>query len=111
MLYLIRSQAIDNAMAGSPEQAIQFAENVPIPSLKTLAEGERSKKFTGGAIAGRRGWAIIADFPNNEEASKWVMSLPFWNVETTDIIPLVSFQSHLDSITKIVQNMKAMLKK
>jgi hypothetical protein len=111
MLYLIRSQAVDNAIAGPPEQSIEFAENVAIPSLKMLAKGERSKKLTGGAIAGRRGWAIIVDFPNHEEASKWVMSLPFWNVETTEITPLVSFQSHLDSITKIVQNLKAMLKK
>ena len=111
MLYLIKSKAIDNAISGPPEQVIPFIENMVIPSLKMLAEGERSKKFVGGAIAGRRGWAVIADFPNHEEANKWVMSLPFWGTETVRIRPLVSFQGELESISKLVQNAKSMLKK
>jgi hypothetical protein len=111
MQYLIKSKAVDTVIAGPPEQAASMAENVAIPSLKMLAEGERSKKFVGGAIAGQRAWAVIADFPNHEEANRWVMSLPFWNVETVEIIPLVSFQSHADSISKLVQGMKSTLKK
>ena len=111
MRYLIKAKAIDNAISGPPEQVITFIENMVIPSLKMLAEGERSKKFTGGAIAGRRGWAVIADFPNHEEANKWAMSLPFWGTETVKIRPLVSFQSELESISKLVQNAKSMLKK
>ena len=110
MQYLIRSKAGENVIAGPPEQAISLVENVAIPSLKMLAEGERSKKFVGGAVAGQRGWAIIADFPNNDEANKWVMSLPFWTIETVEIIPLVSFQSQADSVNKVVQGMKSMLK-
>jgi hypothetical protein len=111
MQYLIKSKAIDNVIAGPPEQAVSMAENVAIPSLKMLAEGERSKKFVGGAIAGQRGWAIIADFSNHEEANRWVMSLPFWSVEVVEIIPLVSFQSQADSIGKLAQGFKSMLKK
>jgi hypothetical protein len=111
MLYLIISKAVGNAIAGPPEQAIGFLENVAMPSLKMLAEGERSKKFVGGAIAGQRGWAIVADFPNNEEADRWIRRLPFWVIETSEIIPLVSFQSEVDSSSEIVQGMKSMLKK
>jgi hypothetical protein len=111
MQYLIKSKAVDGVIAGPSEQAVSFTENVAIPSLKMLAEGERSKKFVGGSIAGLRGWAVIADFPNHEEANRWVMSLPFWTVETVEITPLVSFQSEADSISKLVQGMKSMLKK
>lgn len=110
MLYLIISKAVGNAIAGPPEQAVSFLENVALPSLKMLAEGERNKKFAGGAIAGQRGWAIVADFPSNEEVDKWIRRLPFWVIETSEIMPLVSFQSELDSSTEIVQAMKAMLK-
>jgi hypothetical protein len=111
MQYLIKSKAVDTVIAGPPEQAVLMAENVAVPSLKMLAEGERSKKFVGGTIAGQRAWAVIADFPNHEEANRWVMNLPLWNVETVEIIPLVSFQSQADSISKLVQGMKSMLKK
>jgi hypothetical protein len=111
MQYLIISKAVGNAISGPPEQAIGVLENVALPSLKILAEGERNKKFVGGAIAGQRGWAIVADFANNEEADKWIRRLPFWVVETSEIIPLVSFQSELDFSNEIVQAMKSMLKK
>jgi len=111
MQYLIIGKAVDTVVAGPLEQAVSVSENVAIPSLKMLVEGERNKKFVGGSIAGRRGWAVIVDFPNNEEANKWVMSLPFWTVETVEIIPLVSFQSEVDSISKLAQGMKSMLKK
>jgi hypothetical protein len=111
MLYLIKSKAIDNVVAGPPEQMIPLAENVLLPSFKTLTEGERVKKFAGGALAGARGFAIIADFANHDEANTWVMSLPFWNQQIVEITPLVSFQSRVDSVTKMVQNWKAMLRK
>jgi hypothetical protein len=111
MLYLIKALSIDSVLAGPLEQRVEYAEKQALPSLKILAEGERSKKLMGGTIAGRRGWAIIGDFPSNEEANKWAMSLPFWNAQTVDITPLVPFQGQVDSVTTLVQNMKSMLKK
>jgi hypothetical protein len=111
MLYLIESKAIDSVVAGPPEQVITFIENVTMPSFKMLVEGERSKKFTGGIIAGRRAWAIIADFPNHEEANKWVMGLPFWGTQIVEITPLIPFQSQMDSVNKMVQDLKSRQKK
>ena len=109
MLYLIKAQAIENAVAGPPEQVIPLVENVIIPSFKMLVEGERGKKFMGGAIAGRRGWAVIADFPGHEDMNRWVMGMPFWNMQNTEVLPLVSFQSQLDSLSKRMQDVKSML--
>ena len=111
MLYLIEAKAIDSAVAGAPEQVVPILENQVIPSYKTIVEGERGKKFTGGVLAGRRSWAIIVDFPNNDEAHKWVSSLPFWTIQDVEITPMVSFQTQLDGATRIMQNMKSMLKK
>lgn len=111
MLYLIESEAIDNVIAGPPEQVVPLAEGRIIPSFKMLIEGERAKKFTGGSFAGQRAWAVIADFPNHEEANKWVMGLPFWNIQTARITPLVSFQSQLDSVNRTLQDLKSHLKK
>ncbi len=111
MLYLIEAKAIDSAVAGPPEQVVPILENQVIPSYKTIIEGERSKKFTGGVLAGRRAWAIIGDFPTNDEAHKWVTSLPFWTIQEVEITAMVSFQSQLDAGTRIVQNMKSMLKR
>ena len=111
MLYLIESKAIDTAVSQSPEQNITVIENLVIPSYKVLVEAERSKKITGGVIAGQRGWAFIGDFPNNDEVNKWVNSMPFWTIQNVEIKPLVSFQSQIDGATRIMQNMKSMLKK
>jgi hypothetical protein len=111
MLYLIKALSIDSVLAGPLEQRIEFAEKQALPSMKMLADGERSKKLMGGAIAGRRGWAIIGEFASNEEADKWAMSLPFWNAQTVEITPLASFQGRVDGINTLVQNMKSMLKK
>ncbi len=111
MLYLIESQAIDNAVAGPPEQVIPLVEGAIIPSFKMLVEAEHGKKITGGSTAGRRAWAIVADFPSHEEANRWVMSLPFWTIQTVVITPLVSFQSQLDTVLKTVQDLKSRVKK
>lgn len=110
MLYLLMSKGIDNVIDGAPEEVVTLGENVIIPSFKMLAEGEGSKKFVGGELPGQRAWVIIADFPNHEEANKWVMSLPFWNLQHVEIMPLVSFQSQLDSINKMIQTLKSRLK-
>ncbi len=109
MLYLIEAKLMVGA-AGPPEQVIAMTENVVVPSYKMLVEGERSKKFMGGGLAGRKGWAVIGDFASNDEVGKWVESLPFWTVQDVEITPMVSFQGQLDAATRILQNMKSMVK-
>ena len=111
MQYLITLNAIETAYGGSSEQVISRAENTIIPSFKMLVDEERSNKISGGAIPGRRHLVIIADFPNHEEANRWVMSLPFFNMQTVDISPLISFQSQQDAITKRMQDIKPMQQK
>ena len=110
MLYLIKGEATANAPM-PPEQMVPMFENVVVPSLKMLANMEREKKVAGGGIAGRRAVAIILDAPSNEELQKWLQALPFWGTLEWKVTPLVSFQSHLDGATTMLQRMKAMLKK
>ena len=95
----------------SPDEMISFMENVVLPSYKMLVEGDRNKKYTGGQIAGQRAWAIIADFPNHEEANKWVTSIPYWAYYTVKIMPIVSFQNQTDAANKMVQDIKSRQKK
>ncbi len=111
MLYLIEAKAIEDIGAMAIDQQISFMQDVIIPTYKIITEGERNKKNTGGMLAGRKAWVIIADFPNHEEANKWVMSLPIWPVYTFKIKPLVTFQSQMDAVSKLVQDLKSKQKK
>ncbi len=110
MLYLIKGEAMPNVPA-QPEQVVVMLENMMLPSLKALAGMEREKKLVGGTMAGRRAFAIILEAPSNEEVEKWLQSLPFWGIVDWRVTPLVSFQTRLDSVTSMVQRVKALLKK
>lgn len=111
MLYLIEAEAAEGIAVGlSPDQMISVMENIVLPTYKILADGERNKKYVGGQKAGRRAFAIIADFPSHEDANKWVTGLPYWTYYTVDVTPIVPFQSQLDAANKLLQNVKAMQK-
>lgn len=110
MLYLIKGEAM-SSIPGQPELMVPMFENMILPSLKTLTNMEREKKFVGGGITGRRALAIIMEAPSNDDVHRWLQSLPFWGLLEWKVIPLVSFQTHLDGVTGGLQRIKAMLKK
>ncbi len=111
MLYLIESEAAEGVAVGlSTDQMVSVMENIVLPTYKMLVEGERNKKYMGGQKAGRRAFAILADFPSHEEANKWVTSLPYWTFYKVDITPIVPFQNQLDAANRLLQNVKAMPK-
>lgn len=108
MLYLIETRASEDiALGKSPDQTISFMQEVVMPTCKMLIEGERTRKHTGGQLAGQRAHAIIADFSSHEEVDKWVTSLPFWPFYTFKVTPLVSFQSELDAAHKTLDVLKS----
>jgi len=112
VLYLIETKASEDiALGKSPEQTVSFMESVVLPTCKMLVDGEKKSSHIGGQIAGQRAHAIIADFPNHEEANKWVTSLPFWPFYTFKVTPLVSFQSEMDAANKTVKALKSRQKK
>ncbi len=109
MLYLIKFKANEDVIAGAPEQVVPRAENMIIPSLKMLAELERQKKLTGGALAGQRAGVCVMDFPSHEEAGKFVMGMPWWGLHNWHIMPLQPFQSQVEMASKNIANLKSMM--
>jgi hypothetical protein len=107
MLYLIKSKAIENILAGPPEVNIARLENMTLPSLKKLAALEKDGKLTGGTMPGRREIFFIMDFPSNEEAGKFAMGLPWWPVHEAEVIALQSFQSVVPLVEEKLKQIKA----
>lgn len=110
MLYLIKMKGIENMLAGPPQELVPALENMILPTLKTLAGLEKEKKLTGGALSGRREIVFVMDFASNDEAGKWVMSLPWWPVHDCEVIALQPIQSHVPFVEQTLKQLKASLK-
>jgi hypothetical protein len=108
MLYLIKLKGIENVIAGLPQANIATIENMILPTLKMLAGLEKEKKLTGGAMSGRREIQFVMDFPSNDEAGKWVMSLPWWPVHDCEVIALQPIQSHVPMVEQALKQLKSM---
>ena len=107
MLYLIKLKGIENVLAGPPAANVALIENQILPTLKILAGLEKDGKLTGGSMAGRRELLFVMDFPSNEEAGKFVMSLPWWPVHDCEIVALQSIASHVPIIEQALQHLKS----
>ena len=108
MKYLVTMELIGTPPVVSPQEFVQFLEQIVIPSeeavIKLEAEG---KILAGGDLSGRRGWAVIMEAASNEELTRLLMSLPEWPLLKVDVTPLDSSEERLAQIRQDLEHFKA----
>jgi hypothetical protein len=108
MLYSITCKITENWYGMPPNVAGPIVENLVIPGMKLLADMEKKGKLKGGSFAGQPEGTFIAEFPSNEEASRFVTGLPFWSLYHWEIKPLESFNDTIMDAQKNLETLKAL---
>ena len=107
MQYLVAMELLGPPPVASPQELIQFLEQLVIPSeeaaIKLMSEG---KILAGGDLSGRRGWAFIMEAASNEELSQLLMDIPQWSLLKVDVTPLDSTEGRLAQTRKSLEQMK-----
>jgi muconolactone delta-isomerase len=107
MEYLVTMELIGTPPAASPQELVQWLEQMIVPSeeavIKLEAEG---KILAGGDLSGRRGWAFIMEAASNEELSRLLMSIPEWPLTKVDVTPLESIEERLAQTRQSLEQMK-----
>ena len=73
-----------------------------------VKDWEDKGKVVGGLFAGQRAGVIIIEATSGEELSSMLQFLPFWGLNTWEIIPLQSFQSGIENVKIQIANAKKM---
>lgn len=111
MKYLVTMELIGTPPAASPQELVQWLEQMVIPSeeafIKLEAEG---KILAGGDLSGRRGWAAIVEAASNEEVTQLLDSIPQWPLLKVDVTPLESSEKRLAQIRQHLERLKVALK-
>ncbi len=111
MIYLVTMESVETGEMHPPQQAIQFVEQMVIPSLEALAKMEAEKKIlAGGIVAGARAAVFIVQASSNEELSRLLQSLPIWGIVKVDVTPLQSFKDRTNQDRELIEHLKAALK-
>jgi hypothetical protein len=106
--FLVIGKAVEYGGPVNPADAAMLFENVILPSIEMSKEWEDKKIVVGGLFAGQRAGVIIIEASTGEELSSWLQRLPFWGLNTWEIIPLQSFQSGVEDVKKQLANVKKM---
>ena len=108
MRYLVHGEIVDPGYPVPPQQFAEYLESLVLPSLERLVKLEaEGKVLAGGAPAGTRGTAFIVDAASNDEVGEILMSLPFWALLKWQVTPLESWQSRLNRVRHILEQVKA----
>jgi hypothetical protein len=106
--FLVIGKAIEYGGPVSPADAAMLFENVILPSIEMSKEWEDKKMVVGGLFAGQRAGVLIIEASTGEELSSWLQRLPFWSLNTWEIIPLQSFESGVENVKQQLANVKKM---
>ena len=101
-------RAVEYGGPQDPAYAAMLFENVILPSIEMSKEWEDKKKVIGGLFAGQRAGVFITEASSAEELSDMLQQLPFWALNTWEIIPLQSFQSGIENVKMQLANVKKM---
>ncbi len=108
MKFLVIGKGIEYGGPMSPQDFIMAAENVYLPSIQVIKQWEDNKKIVGGLPAGQRAGVMIIESASAEELAEKLQSLPFWAVNTWEVIPLQSFESGVENVKRQIANAKKM---
>lgn len=110
-LYLAIGEYVDPGALLPPQGVVQVVEQVVLPSFDALAKLQEQKKIVAGGIySGDRKGAFILDVADNDEASRLMMSLPFWGLVKWTLTPLQSFRDRATDEANTIAKLKATLK-
>lgn len=99
--FLVIGRANEYGGPQDPAYAAMLFENVILPSIEMSKEWEDKKKVIGGLFAGQRAGVFITEASSAEELSGMLQQLPFWALNTWEIIPLQSFQSFQSGVENV----------
>jgi muconolactone D-isomerase len=110
MKYLVTMELIGTPQIASPQERVQWLEQIVIPSEEAATKLEAEGKIlAGGDLSGRRGWAFIMEAASNEELSQLLMSIPQWTLLQVNVTPLDSISERLAQERESLKQMKAAL--
>ena len=110
-LYHVIGEYVDPGALLPPQGLVPIAEQVILPSFEALAKLQDEKKIlAGGIYSGDRRGAFILDAADNDEASRVLMSLPFWGLVKWTVTPMQSFRERGSDEAKLVAQLKATFK-
>jgi hypothetical protein len=106
--FLVIGKGIDYGGPIDPANFLMFSEKIALPSIEMLKEWEEKQKAVGGLFAGQRAGVTILEAASAEELSSMLQSLPFWAQNTSEVIPLQSFESGVEDVKKQIAKVKQM---
>ena len=106
--FLVMGKAIEYGGPMNPQDFIMVAENVFLPSIQMIKQWEDNKKIVGGLPVGQRAGVMIIESASAEELAEKMQSLPFWALNTWEVIPLQSFESGVENVKRQIANAKKM---
>ena len=111
MKYLVTMELIGTPPVASPQELVQWLEQMVIPSEEAVIKLEaKGKILAGGDLSGRRGSALIVEAASNEELTGLLDSIPEWPLLKVDVTPLDSFEERLARVRQHLERLKATLK-
>ena len=108
MKYLVTMELIGSPPMASPQELVQWLEQMIIPTEEAMIKLEADKKIlAGGDLTGRRGMVLIVEAASNEELSRLLSGIPEWPLLKVDVTPLDSFKERLSQVSETVERLKA----
>jgi muconolactone delta-isomerase len=109
MKYLVIMETVETAIPTSFEDLPQWVERV-VPNDEVCAKLVAEKKIlTGGALAGRKGFAFIMEAASNDELGRLLMTFPLFALSKVDVTPLESFEARAAATRQNLERLKATL--
>lgn len=111
MRYLVTTELIGTSPVASPQQAVQWMEQMAIPQIEAIMKLEAEKKIlAGGNPLGGRSGVFIMEAASSEELDQLLISLPMWGMLKIDVTPLGSFEARLAQSRQQLESLKAAMK-
>lgn len=92
--FLVTMTAVESRMPNKPSDMLNMVDTTCIPGLRALAQAESDGKILGGVNVGVRQFSFIMR-STSQEVERFVLTLPFWGVSTTEVVALHSFSERL----------------
>ena len=109
-LYLVTMEYVDPGPMLPLPQVLELLENAVLPSLDMLTKYEDEEIVLAGGlpVAGRAAVAVM-QAPSHEKLGEWLDALPFGGIVKTEVTPLTTFESRLESDAAFLEQMKAQM--
>ena len=108
MKYLVTMELIGSPPLASPQELVQWLEQMVIPSEEAMVKLEAEGKIlAGGDLSGRRGSAVIMEAASNQELSRLLSGIPEWPLLKVDVTPLDSFEERLTHVREQLKGFKS----